>query len=124
MSVQKRVISVIGLGYVGLPVAIAFSEAEFTVVGFDINKARVKELKQGKDKTCEVDSKRIVNPRIEYTNNPKDINRADFHIITVPTPVSTELEPDISYLLAASRTVGSQLKKNDVVVFLFIVNTW
>ena len=66
MIAEKRVISVIGLGYVGLPVAIAFSEAQFTVVGFDINAARIKELKEGEDKTCEVGADRILNSRLNY----------------------------------------------------------
>lgn len=117
MTIKKRTISVIGLGYVGLPVAIAFGEAGFKVVGFDVNNKRIEELKNGYDQTFEVENVRILNQKIEYTDKSQDIKAADFHIITVPTPVSDKLEPDISFLTAASEIVGARLKRGDVIVY-------
>ena len=117
MAVLKRKISVIGLGYVGLPVAIGFAEAGFKVVGFDTNANRINELKEGYDKTFEVENKRLDNPNVTYTDKAEDIGQANFHIITVPTPITNTNEPDISYLIKASETVGKQLKAGDLVVY-------
>ena len=117
MTVLTRKISVIGLGYVGLPVAVAFAEAGFNVVGFDTNTHRIKELTDAYDKTFEVENKRLDHPNITYTHNADDIGRADFHIITVPTPITNINEPDISYLITASQTVGKRLKAGDLVVY-------
>jgi len=117
MGVPKRKISVIGLGYVGLPVAIGFAEAGFKVVGFDTNAYRINELKEGYDKTFEVENRRLDNPNVTYTDKAKDIGQANFHIITVPTPITNTNEPDISYLITASETVGKQLKAGDLVVY-------
>ena len=117
MDISKRIISVIGLGYVGLPVAIAFSEADFSVIGFDISKKRINELKAGNDKTFEVVGNRIHNKNIVYTDNENDIDSANFYVITVPTPVNENLEPDISHLINASELVGKFIKKEDVVVY-------
>ena len=117
MAVLKRKISVIGLGYVGLPVAIGFAEAGFKVVGFDTNANRINELKKGYDKTFEVENRRLYNPNVTYTDIADDIGQANFHIITVPTPITNTNEPDISYLIKASETVGKQLKAGDLVVY-------
>ena len=117
MPKLKRKISVIGLGYVGLPVAIAFAEAGFKVVGFDTNAHRIDALKEGHDKTFEVENRRLKNPNVSYTNIEEDIGQANFHIITVPTPITNTNEPDISYLIKASETVGKQLKADDLVVY-------
>ena len=117
MAVLKRKISVIGLGYVGLPVAIAFAEAGFKVVGFDTNTNRINELKEGYDKTFEVEDRRLNSPNVTYTDKAEDIRQANFHIITVPTPITNTNEPDISYLIRASETVGKQLKAGDLVVY-------
>ena len=110
MVERKRKISVIGLGYVGLPVAIAFAEAGFSVVGFDTNATRINELMEGYDKTFEVENRRLNNPNVTYTDKEEDIKQANFHIITVPTPITNINEPDISYLIKASETVGKQLQ--------------
>ena len=117
MAVLKRKISVIGLGYVGLPVAIAFAEAGFKVVGFDTNTNRINELKEGYDKTFEVENRRLNSPNVTYTDKAEDISQANFHIITVPTPITNTNEPDISYLIRASETVGKQLKAGDPVSY-------
>ena len=117
MAALKRKISVIGLGYVGLPVAIAFAEAGFKVVGYDIKTDRIKELLGGCDKTFEVEKRRLKNSNVTFTNKAENIGQANFHIITVPTPITSSNEPDISYLMKASEIVGKQLKVDDCVVY-------
>ncbi len=117
MDQNKRKISVTGLGYVGLPVAIAFAEAGFSVIGFDVNEGRIIDLNKAVDVTFEVENVRLTNTNITFTSNPSAIQDADFHIITVPTPVTDKCEPDISFLIAASQTVGKQLSVGDIVVY-------
>ena len=117
MNQNKRKISVTGLGYVGLPVAIAFAEAGFSVIGFDVNERRINDLNKDFDATFEVESDRLINSKITYTSTPSGLQDADFHIITVPTPVTADYEPDISFLIAASQTVGEQLTIGDIVVY-------
>ena len=117
MPKKRRNISVIGLGYVGLPVAVAFSEAGFNVVGFDINPNRIQALQAGIDSTSEVEAYRLNNPRLRFSTNPQSLSEVDFYIVTVPTPVTDQLEPDISYLLKASVLVGEYLNADDVVVY-------
>ena len=116
MSVS-RVISVIGLGYVGLPVAVSFARANATVISFDIDSDRIGELRNGVDRTNEVDPGELALPGLVLTDDPAEIGRADFHIVTVPTPVDDEKRPDFTALLAACETVGRVLKSGDVVVF-------
>lgn len=114
---KKYTIAVIGLGYVGLPLAVEFSK-KFKVVGFDINYSRVKELKAGIDKTKEVSFEEIKSVKtIVFTNDIKDIINCNIFIITVPTPIDKFNRPDLSPLLAATSTVGKILKKNDIVVY-------
>ena len=117
MSQNKRKISVTGLGYVGLPVAIAFAEAEFEVIGFDVNESRINDLNKAIDVTFEVENDRLTNSKITYTSDPSAIQGADFHIITVPTPVTDNCEPDISFLISASQTIGKRLSVGDIVVY-------
>lgn len=113
---HKRKISVIGLGYVGLPVAVAFGKVQ-EVVGFDINKKRIEELRSGKDLTNEVSSKDLKESKIIFTADPSELKKADFHIVAVPTPVDSAKQPDLSPMIGASRTVGEILKKGDIVVY-------
>ncbi len=117
MRQNKRKISVTGLGYVGLPVAIGFAEAEFSVIGFDVDEGRINDLNKSIDVTFEVENKRLANSKITYTSSPNAIRDANFHIITVPTPVTDNCEPDISFLISASQTVGKQLTAGDIVVY-------
>ena len=112
----KRNISVIGLGYVGLPVAVAFGKKR-KVIGFDINQKRINELKSGVDKTNEVDLSELKKADIVFTSNKSELSRADFHILTVPTPINDSKEPDLTPLILASKTVGKILKKGDIVVY-------
>ena len=111
-----RKISVIGLGYVGLPVAVAFGKLH-KVIGFDVNYARVRELNLGIDNTLEVEPNDLQSADIYFSSESKDIGLADFHIIAVPTPINNAKSPDLSPVLSASRTVGKQLKKGDIVVY-------
>tara|TARA_B100001248_G_scaffold261834_2_gene254541 strand:- start:3525 stop:4808 length:1284 start_codon:yes stop_codon:yes gene_type:complete len=109
-------ISVSGLGYVGLPVLIAFSKID-EVVGFDINNQRIDNLSNGIDKNNEVNKEDLINPNITFTNNIKEIKSANFHIVAVPTPVGINNDPDLSPLISASEKIASILKKGDIVVY-------
>lgn len=113
---HERKISVIGLGYVGLPVAIAFAQSA-KVIGFDVNVGRINELQAGVDSTNEADLDLLKKADIVFTDEPSHIQKADFHIIAVPTPVNAAKNPDLTSVLKASRTVGGQLKVGDIVVY-------
>jgi len=112
-----RKIAVIGLGYVGLPVAAAFAHAGSPVTAFDISRERIAELVAGRDRTREVAAAELRSPHLRFTADPADLRAADFFIVTVPTPIDSAKRPDLGALLAASRTVGSVLKTGDVVVY-------
>ncbi|HLH89439.1 MAG TPA: nucleotide sugar dehydrogenase [Xanthobacteraceae bacterium] len=112
-----RKIAVIGLGYVGLPVAVAFARTSAPVTGFDIDRTRIDELRAGRDRTREVDVAELAQPSLTYTSDPKDLVRADFFIVTVPTPIDAAKRPDLRAMLAASETVGRALKRGDIVVY-------
>ena len=118
MSSDKKNICIIGLGYVGLPLAVAFAK-KFKVVGFDIDKSRVKDLKDGNDKTLEV--KRVfldsVKSNITYTSNIKDTKKCNIYIVTVPTPIDKANRPNLDPLIKASLMIGSILKKDDIVIY-------
>ncbi len=113
---HQRKISVVGLGYVGLPVAVAFSKLS-QVKGFDVDSNRISSLKAGHDWTDEITSEELECSQIEFTDNLNDLIGADFHIIAVPTPVDENHTPDLFFLKEASRMVGSILKQGDIVVF-------
>ena len=113
---SERSISVIGLGYVGLPVAIAFGQIT-KVIGFDINQNRIDELKSGIDKTGEVSFSELSGSDVDFTSDLNDLMKADFHIIAVPTPIDDFKKPDLNPLLSASRAVGKILKEGDIVVY-------
>jgi UDP-N-acetyl-D-galactosamine dehydrogenase len=112
-----RRIAVIGLGYVGLPVAVAFARAGVPVIGFDIDPQRVAELSAGCDRTREVEPIDLRLPHLQVTTNRADLAGADFYIVTVPTPIDAANHPDLRALLAASQTVGAALKPKDIVVY-------
>ena len=114
---NTRSISVIGLGYVGLPVAVAFGTARFPVVAFDISGERLSELRNGHDRTHEVTAADLKAAGLTFTNDPADLAAADFHIVTVPTPIDGLRRPDLGPLTAATRTIGAVLKKGDIVVY-------
>ncbi len=117
INLQEIKIGVVGLGYVGLPLAIAFS-SKFETIGFDINNNRICNLKSGIDNTCEVDQEEINNAiDIKFTNDILDIEDCNFYIITVPTPIDVVKRPDLSALISASEAIGKILNKNDYVVY-------
>ncbi|MBL1140591.1 MAG: nucleotide sugar dehydrogenase [Proteobacteria bacterium] len=112
----NRTISVIGLGYVGLPVAVAFGKKS-RVIGFDVNSTRIDELVNGIDRTGEVEFDELGSTDVLYTSNLNELSKADFHIVAVPTPIDNNKKPDLKPLLSASKTVGQILKKGDIVVY-------
>lgn len=112
-------IAVIGLGYVGLPLAHAFSE-KYEVVGFDIYQKRVDELNNGFDTTLELEESQVkeaLKNGIKFTTDTNDIKDCNIYIVTVPTPIDKNKRPDLTPLLKASATIGSVLKKNDIVIY-------
>jgi UDP-N-acetyl-D-galactosamine dehydrogenase len=113
---HKRKISVVGLGYVGLPVAVAFGKQAGTI-GFDINESRLAELREGYDRTNEVATADLKSSNIVLTSDTKVLAQADFHIVAVPTPVDEAHQPDLTPVVRASDTVGRALKKGDIVVY-------
>lgn len=113
---MKRKVSVIGLGYVGLPVAVAFGK-KTQVIAFDIDKSRLGELAVGNDRTGEVLPEELKSADLVYTDEVQVLKGADFHIVAVPTPVDSANQPDMSLVLRASETVGKALKKGDIVVY-------
>ncbi len=117
MSVHTRKIAVIGLGYVGLPVAVAFARSGVPVVGFDIDARRVAELRAGHDRTREVEACDVNQPSLTYESDPAALAQSDFYIVTVPTPIDGARRPDLAAMLSASRSVGGVLKRGDIVVY-------
>lgn len=112
-----RKIAVIGLGYVGLPVAVAFARSGVPVLGFDIDSTRVAELRAGTDRTREVEPSDLGHRTLAFESDPTCLPRSDFFIVTVPTPVDEACQPDLGAMLKASETVGRALKKGDIVVY-------
>jgi len=113
---KPRIISVVGLGYVGLHVAVAFGKCRKTI-GFDINASRISELQAGHDRTNEVTAADLAAADILFTNQISELAQADFHIVAVPTPVDDAKQPDLTPMLRASETVGKALKQGDIVVY-------
>ena len=113
---MKFNISIIGLGYIGLPLAIEFSKY-FNVIGFDIDKKRVRELNEGIDRTKETVIKKNFSKNIYFTNNIKKLQNSNVFIITVPTPVMRNNKPDLSYLKKASEVVAGNLKSSSIVIY-------
>jgi UDP-N-acetyl-D-glucosamine/UDP-N-acetyl-D-galactosamine dehydrogenase len=112
-----RKIGVVGLGYVGLPVALAFGKAGALAVGYDIDVGRVEELRRYFDRTLEVSEAELRSVNMTVSADAADLKAADFFVVTVPTPIDAANQPDMSVVFAASRTVGKALKKGDVVVY-------
>ena len=116
-NVSTPVIAVIGLGYVGLPLAAEFAKHR-PVIGFDINAERIADLKAGRDRTCEVDADELAQAQhLSLTANPADLASASIYIVTVPTPIDAHKRPDLTPLIKASETVGRALKRGDIVIY-------
>ncbi len=110
-------IAIVGLGYVGLPLAVAFAK-KYTVIGFDMNETRVKDLQNGKDITLECSKEEIQNAgNLIFTASLKDIAQSNIFIVTVPTPVDADKRPNLKPLLEATAMIGSVLKKGDLVIY-------
>jgi len=118
MSINNSKISIIGLGYVGLPLAVAFAE-KFEVVGFDIDKSRIKDLENGDDNTFEVDKKLLesVRSNITFTSDILETKDCDIFIVTVPTPIDNTNRPNLNPLIDASKSIGSILNKDNIVIY-------
>ena len=110
-------IAVIGLGYVGLPLAVAFGRKFDDVIGFDINERRVVELQGGMDHSGELLAEELTNTRVRYTTNAAELRQANFLVVAVPTPIDDNFQPDLKPLQDASRIVGENLLANSIVVF-------
>jgi UDP-N-acetyl-D-galactosamine dehydrogenase len=113
-------ITVIGLGYVGLPLAVAFSE-KYQTIGFDIAQSRIDELNRGHDKTLEIDNETLLSAinkhNLSFTNKLEDIATCNIYIVTVPTPIDKHKKPDFTPLIKASESIGKVLKKDDIVIY-------
>ncbi len=116
LQAKTTSMAVIGLGYVGLPVALEFAD-HFSVVGFDINKQRVDMMKQGVDPSCELESSAFQDRDISFTCTMDDLKAAKFFVVAVPTPIDSFNQPNLKALKSATKTVASALKKGDCVVF-------
>jgi UDP-N-acetyl-D-galactosamine dehydrogenase len=110
-------VAVVGLGYVGLPLAVEFGK-HFTTLGFDINAARIAELREGRDSTLEVSSEELaVTRQLAFTDQIEDVRACNVYVVTVPTPIDEHKRPDFSPLIGASTAVGKVLKRGDVVIY-------
>lgn len=117
MNLQDKTIAIIGLGYVGLPLAVEFGKHRL-VLGFDVNQARIAELQSGKDHTLECSPEQLhAATHLRYSSQSEDLKACQVFIVTVPTPVDGAHRPDLTPLVKASQTVGSALKKGDVVIY-------
>lgn len=113
---KKEKISLVGLGYVGMPIAVSFAK-KIGVIGFDVNEEKINEYKNGHDATREVGDEVISNTTVEFTSNEEDLKKAKFHIVAVPTPVSDDHTPNLNPVRSASRSVGRNLTKGSIVVY-------
>jgi UDP-N-acetyl-D-galactosamine dehydrogenase len=114
---ENTSIAVIGLGYVGLPLAVEFGK-KFRTLGFDINKRRVAELRDGIESTLEVDAAELRDATLlSYSTQLDDLRQANVYIVTVPTPIDEHKQPDLTPLIRASETLGQVIKKGDVAIF-------
>ena len=117
LNIESVKLAVVGLGYVGLPLAVEFGKKR-PVIGFDINERRVSELRAGHDHTLEVDDAELAEARhLSYTTDRAELGRANVFIVTVPTPIDEYKQPDLTPLIKASETIGAVLKRGDIVVY-------
>ena len=123
MSLYERIksgeesLSLVGLGYVGMPIAVAFANEGVNVIGFDLNTAKIDLYKSGVDPTHEVGDEAIAKTTVHFTANENDLKKAKFHIVAVPTPVNLDHTPDLSPVIGASEILGRNLTKGSIVVF-------
>jgi UDP-N-acetyl-D-glucosamine/UDP-N-acetyl-D-galactosamine dehydrogenase len=115
-TMQPRKVAIVGLGYVGLPIAVAFGKRQ-PVIGFDVNRAKIEALQNGVDRTGQVSVADLKASRVQYTSEPTDLKAADFIIVAVPTPINEALRPDLTALRAASELIGKHLALGSIVVY-------
>ena len=115
---KKQKICLIGLGYVGLPLAVAFAE-KFLVIGFDVNSSRIQELEGGHDRTLEIEDDLLISVKsnISYSSNIQDTKDCNIYIVTVPTPIDKSNQPDLTPLIESSKAIGKVLTKGDIVIY-------
>ena len=122
MSLYKKIvngqekISIVGLGYVGMPIAIAFAK-KTKVIGFDLNSSKIEMYKKGIDPTYEVGDEAIKSTRVEFTDEPSKLREAKFHIVAVPTPINQDKTPNLAPVESASQILGQNLTKGSIIVF-------
>ena len=114
---NKETLSLVGLGYVGMPIAVAFAKKGINVIGYDLNKEKIELYKSGVDPTKEVGDEVIRNTTVEFTADEKKLREAKFHIVAVPTPVNTDHTPDLTPVIGASEILGRNLTKGSIVVY-------
>lgn len=114
---QEEFLSLVGLGYVGMPIAVEFAKRGVKVIGFDLNEAKIETYKSGIDPTNEVGNEVIKNAPVEFTADEEELKRAKFHIVAVPTPVNDDHTPDLTPVKSASTILGRNLTKGSIVVY-------
>ena len=114
---KEEKLSLIGLGYVGLPIAIAFANKGISVIGYDYNQEKIELYKSGIDPTKEVGDEELRKTNVFFTSCPEDLRKAKFHIVAVPTPITEDKVPDLTALESASKTLGKNLTKGSIVVY-------
>ncbi len=114
---KEEKLSLIGLGYVGMPIAVAFADKGFEVIGFDLNESKIELYKSGIDPTQEVGNETIKNTTVEFTSDENKLKEAKFHIVAVPTPVNLDHTPDLTPVVGASEILGRNLVKGSIVVY-------
>ena len=113
---KEAKLSVVGLGYVGLPLAVAFAE-HIDVIGFDISQSKIDMYKAGKDPTLEVGDEAISKTAVHFTTDEQELRNAKFHIVAVPTPIKQDKTPDLQPVIDASRIIGRNLTEGSIVVY-------
>ena len=114
---KQESLSLVGLGYVGMPIAHAFAKKGIKVIGFDLNEQKIELYKSGVDPTEEVGDEEIAKTKVQFTSNEADLKNAKFHIVAVPTPVNTDHTPDLTPVVKASEIIGRNLMPGSIVVY-------
>ena len=114
---NKEKLALIGLGYVGMPIAVAFAKKGLSVIGFDLNQSKIELYKSGIDPTKEVGDEVIKSTTVEFTSDEMRLREAKFHIVAVPTPVNLDHTPDLAPVIGASEIIGRNLTKGSIVVY-------
>ena len=114
---KEEKLSLVGLGYVGMPIAVAFARKGIDVIGFDLNREKIELYRSGKDPTMEVGDDAIAETAVRFTADETELRKAKFHIVAVPTPVNTDHTPDLTPVIGASEIVGRNLVPGSIVVY-------